>query len=63
MGTTREEFEREFFFKEARPTSLIQRFASTAEVANLITYVASPLSSATNGASLRVDGGVVQSIV
>ena len=54
------EFEQEFF-KSVRPTSLIQRFASTEEVANLVTYVCSPLSSATNGAALRVDGGVVKS--
>jgi NAD(P)-dependent dehydrogenase (short-subunit alcohol dehydrogenase family) len=56
-----EEFEKEFF-KHARPSSLIQRFATTDEVANLVTFIASPLSSATNGASLRVDGGVVRSI-
>ena len=46
-----------------RPTSLLQRFASTEEVANMVTYLASPLASATNGAALRVDGGVVRSIV
>jgi NAD(P)-dependent dehydrogenase (short-subunit alcohol dehydrogenase family) len=51
------------FFKTARPTSLIQRFATTEEVANLVDYVASPRSSATNGAALRVDGGVVKSMV
>lgn len=51
------------FFEERRPTSLTQRFASTEEVATLVAYVASPLSAATNGASLRVDGGVVNSIV
>jgi NAD(P)-dependent dehydrogenase (short-subunit alcohol dehydrogenase family) len=51
------------FFKDARPSSLIRRFATNEEVANLVVYVASPLSSATNGASLRVDGGVVRSIV
>jgi NAD(P)-dependent dehydrogenase (short-subunit alcohol dehydrogenase family) len=50
------------FFKTARPTSLIQRFASTDEIANLIAFVASPLSSATNGAALRADGGVVKTI-
>ena len=54
------EFEKEFFAK-VRPTSLLKRFATTEEVANLVTYVASPLSSATNGAALRVDGGVVKS--
>ncbi len=54
------EFEKEFFEK-IRPTSLLKRFATTEEVASLVTYVASPLSSATNGAALRVDGGVVKS--
>jgi NAD(P)-dependent dehydrogenase (short-subunit alcohol dehydrogenase family) len=54
------EFEKEFFEK-VRPTSLIKRFATTEEVANLVTYMCSPLSSATNGAALRVDGGVVKS--
>ena len=51
----------EQFFKTRRPTSLIQRFAHPDEVASLIVYVASPLSSATTGAALRVDGGVVKS--
>jgi len=54
--------EREFF-KSVRPSSLIQRFARTEEVAALVAFVASPLSSATNGAALRVDGGVVRSIL
>ena len=54
------EFEKEFF-KTIRPSSLLKRFAMTEEVANLVTYVCSPLSVATNGAALRVDGGVVQS--
>lgn len=49
------------FFQQARPSSLIQRFATVEEVANLVVYLASPLSSATNGAALRVDGGVVKS--
>jgi NAD(P)-dependent dehydrogenase (short-subunit alcohol dehydrogenase family) len=48
------------FFTTARPSSLLQRFATTEEVASLVTYVASPLSSATNGAALRVDGGVIK---
>jgi NAD(P)-dependent dehydrogenase (short-subunit alcohol dehydrogenase family) len=52
----------EQFFEDMRPTSLIQRFAETREVANLVVYVCSPLSSATNGAALRVDGGVVRAI-
>lgn len=53
----------EDFFEKRRPSSLTQKFASTEEVAYLVAYVASPLSAATNGASLRVDGGVVNSIV
>ena len=57
---TFEEFETEFFEK-VRPTSLIKRFASPEEVASLVTYVASPLASATTGAALRVDGGVIKS--
>jgi len=51
------------FFTNVRPSSLIQRFATNEEVANMVAYVASPLSSATNGAALRVDGGVVRSIL
>jgi len=49
------------FFKSARPTSLLKRFATPEEVAALVTFVASPLSAATNGAALRVDGGVIKS--
>lgn len=51
------------FFQHVRPTSLLQRFATTDEVASMVAYVASPLSSATNGAALRVEGGVVRSIL
>jgi NAD(P)-dependent dehydrogenase (short-subunit alcohol dehydrogenase family) len=51
------------FFRTGRPSSLLQRFATTDEVAALVTFVASPLSSATNGAALRAEGGVVRSIV
>jgi len=51
------------FFATARPSSLLQRFATVEEVANLIVYVCSPLASATNGAALRVDGGVVRSLI
>jgi NAD(P)-dependent dehydrogenase (short-subunit alcohol dehydrogenase family) len=54
------EFEKEFF-KNFRPSSLLKRFATTEEVANLVVYVCSPLSAATNGAALKVDGGVVSS--
>ena len=53
--------EREFF-ETARPSSLIKRFATADEVAAMIVYVCSALASATNGAALRVDGGVVRSI-
>jgi NAD(P)-dependent dehydrogenase (short-subunit alcohol dehydrogenase family) len=49
------------FFKDVRPTSLLKRFATPEEVAAMVTFVASPLSAATNGAALRVDGGVVKS--
>lgn len=52
--------EKEFFMR-ARPSSLIKRFAEPAEVAALVTYVASPLASATTGAALRADGGIVRS--
>ena len=51
------------FFKTARPTSLLQRFATVEEIANLVAYVSSPLSSGTNGAALKVDGGVAKSII
>lgn len=51
------------FFETVRPSSLLKRFITPEEVASLVAFVASPLSSATNGAALRVDGGVVRSIV
>ena len=50
------------FFRTVRPSSLLQRFATTDEVAALVAFVASPLSSAINGTALRVDGGVVRTI-
>jgi NAD(P)-dependent dehydrogenase (short-subunit alcohol dehydrogenase family) len=58
----RSEIEKEFFEK-VRPSSLIKRFATSEEVAHMVAYVASSLSSATNGAALRVDGGTVRSIL
>ncbi|MBS1503195.1 MAG: SDR family oxidoreductase, partial [Bacteroidetes bacterium] len=51
------------FFEYMRPSSLLQRFTSTDEVANMVVYLSSPLSSATNGAALRADGGVVKGIL
>ena len=62
QGLTAEQVEQQFFEK-ARPSSLLKRFATPEEVAALVVFVSSPLSSATNGAALRVDGGVVRSIV
>jgi NAD(P)-dependent dehydrogenase (short-subunit alcohol dehydrogenase family) len=51
------------FFRSIRPSSLLKRFAAPEEIASMVVYVCSPLASATNGAALRVEGGVVQSIV
>jgi NAD(P)-dependent dehydrogenase (short-subunit alcohol dehydrogenase family) len=50
------------FFEHARPSSLLRRFATVEEVANMIVYACSEAASATNGAALRVDGGVVRAI-
>ncbi|CAM3989057.1 SDR family NAD(P)-dependent oxidoreductase [Mucilaginibacter galii] len=51
------------FFKTMRPTSLIQRFLETDEIANMVTYLCSPLAAATNGAAIRADGGLLISAV
>jgi NAD(P)-dependent dehydrogenase (short-subunit alcohol dehydrogenase family) len=51
------------FFTNARPTSLLRRFTTPDEVAAMITYVCSVPASATTGAALRADGGVVRSII
>jgi len=59
---TSAEVEQEFF-RTVRPSSLLQRFATTDEVASMVAFVVSTLSSATNGAALRVEGGVVRSIL
>jgi NAD(P)-dependent dehydrogenase (short-subunit alcohol dehydrogenase family) len=59
-GKTPAQVEAEFF-EHVRPTSLIKRFATPEEVASLVAYVASGLASATTGAALRVDGGVIKS--
>ncbi len=60
-GVTVEEMEG-LFLKENRPSTLLRRFASSEEVANLCVYAASPQASATTGAALRVEGGIVESI-
>jgi NAD(P)-dependent dehydrogenase (short-subunit alcohol dehydrogenase family) len=62
QGTNKEAVEKEFF-RSMRPSSLLKRFATPEEVADMVTYLSSPLSSATNGAAIRVDGGVVRSIL
>ena len=51
------------FLKENRPSTLLHRFASPEEVANLCVYAASPQASATTGSALRVEGGIVESII
>ena len=59
QGLTDKEMEVEFF-TNMRGTSLLKRFIEPDEIANMVTYIASPLSSATNGATLRADGGVIK---
>lgn len=53
----------EDFFKTMRPTSIIQRFLTTDEVASMITYLSSPLAAATNGAAIRAEGGLLKTVV
>jgi NAD(P)-dependent dehydrogenase (short-subunit alcohol dehydrogenase family) len=50
------------FVRQFRPTSLLQRFASVEEIANMVVYISSKEASATNGAALRAEGGIVQTI-
>jgi NAD(P)-dependent dehydrogenase (short-subunit alcohol dehydrogenase family) len=61
QGVSQETMEKQFI-AEHRPTSLLRRLATPEEVANMVVYVCSPQASATTGAALRVDGGVVRSI-
>jgi NAD(P)-dependent dehydrogenase (short-subunit alcohol dehydrogenase family) len=61
-GIAAEQVEAEFF-KNVRPTSLIKRFATIDEVASMIVFLCSPVASATTGAAIRVDGGVVRAIL
>ena len=60
-GASFESFEKQFF-AEARPSSLLKRFTTPEEIANMVVYVCSELSSATNGAAVRADGGVVRAV-
>jgi len=53
----------EDFFKTMRPTSIIQRFLTPDEVANMVTYLSSPLASATNGAAVRAEGGLLKTML
>ena len=62
QNKSKKEMEKDFF-EHARPSSLLKRFATVDEVAAMATYVAGELSSATNGAALRADGGVVRAIL
>jgi NAD(P)-dependent dehydrogenase (short-subunit alcohol dehydrogenase family) len=58
----KEQVEKEFF-ERARPSSLLKRFATVDEIAAMVSYIAGEVSSATNGAALRVDGGVIRAIL
>jgi len=62
QGVSQEQMEQDFIAQH-RPTSLLRRLATVEEVANMVVYVCSTQASATNGAALRVDGGVVRSII
>lgn len=62
QGVSQDEMERNFIAQH-RPTSLLRRLATVDEVANMVVYTCSTQASATNGAALRVDGGVVRSIL
>lgn len=60
-GIEAEQAEKEFFSK-TRPNSLLQRFATVDEIASFAAYLSSPLAAATNGAALRADGGIINSL-
>ena len=61
-NATPEQAEKEFFEKH-RQSSLLQRLIEDSEIANLVAFLASPLSAATNGAALRAEGGLLRSII
>jgi NAD(P)-dependent dehydrogenase (short-subunit alcohol dehydrogenase family) len=62
QNISKEEMEKQFF-ENVRPSSLLKRFIEPAEVGDFVAFVCSPLASATNGAALRVEGGVVRSMI
>ena len=62
QGVSQAQMEQDFIAQH-RPTSLLRRLATVQEVANMVVYTCSTQASATNGAALRVDGGVVRSII
>jgi NAD(P)-dependent dehydrogenase (short-subunit alcohol dehydrogenase family) len=62
QNKTKAQIEKEFF-QHARPSSLLKRFGTVEETASLVTYLAGEVSSATNGAAVRADGGVVRAIL
>ncbi|MFI2812457.1 MULTISPECIES: SDR family NAD(P)-dependent oxidoreductase [unclassified Microbulbifer] len=62
QGKSEEQFVSEFF-RETEPDSLIQRFIKPEEIASIVAFIASPLSSAINGASIKAEGGLIKSIV
>ena len=61
LGATKEEAVAAYF-KDREPTSLLQRFLTVEEIANVATFLASDLSSGINGASQRVEGGIIRHI-
>jgi len=61
QNKSKDQVEKEFF-QHVRPSSLLERFATVDEIAAMATYLAGESSSATNGAAVRVDGGMVRAI-
>ena len=61
-GITTAQVEKEFF-STIRPSSLLQRFETPEEIASMVAFIASPLSAGTNGAALRVEGGLLRTIL